>query len=218
MDYSELNEVFNSSNSNGDVAAVLAVLGVFLVFILIVCLLAIIFKIISRWVFFKKCGEEGWKSLIPFYTDYTLVKVSGLNWWWFLILIAGTILSSMQSSMNAMSNNNSSAGVGAMVGVISVLSLFASIASLFTRINYSVNISKKFGKSGGYAALIVFFEPIMLLILGISKKETYDEKVEVSPNGIFGASTSSNTSSVYCPDCGTKVNGEFCPDCGKKVR
>ena len=217
MDYSGLNEVLNSTNTNSDVAAGLAVLGFFIIFILIVCLIAVIFKIVSRWVFFKKCGEEGWKSLIPFYTDYVLVKVSGLNWWWFLILIAGTILSSMQSSVNVISNNNSSAGVGAMLGVVSVLSLFASIASLFARINYSVNIAKKFGKSGGYAALIFFFEPIMLLILGISKKETYDEKVEVSPNGIFGASAKS-TSSVYCPDCGTEVKQDFCPNCGKKVR
>ena len=205
MDYSDLNEIFNSTNSNGDVAAVLGLLGIFIVFLLIIALIAIIFKIISRWVFFKKCGEDGWKALIPFYTDYTLVKVSGLNWWWFLLLIASAILSSMQSSVNVISKDSSSAGVGAVLAIVSVLSLFASLASIFARINYSVNISKKFGKSGGYAALIVFFEPIMLLILGISKKETYDEKVEVSPNGIFGASTTTNTSSVYCPDCGTKV-------------
>ena len=217
MDYSDLNEIFNSTNSNGDVAAVLGLLGIFIVFLLIIALIAIIFRIVSRWVFFKKCGEDGWKALIPFYTDYTLVKVSGLNWWWFLLLIASAILSSMQSSVDIISKDSSSAGVGAVLAIVSVLSLFASLASIFARINYSVNISKKFGKSGGYAALIVFFEPIMLLILGISKKETYDEKVEVSPNGIFGASTTT-TSSVYCPDCGTKVDGSFCPDCGKKVR
>ena len=69
MDYSELNDVLSSSSSS-DVGAAFAVLGVFFMFILFIVLLIAVFKIISRWVFFKKCGEDGWKSLIPFYNDY----------------------------------------------------------------------------------------------------------------------------------------------------
>ena len=71
MDYSELNSVLDSSN--GEAEAVFAVFGFFLVVVLIALLLGLAFKIISRWVFFKKCGKEGWRALIPFYTDYTLV-------------------------------------------------------------------------------------------------------------------------------------------------
>ena len=216
MDYSELNEIFNSSSSNGDVAAALTVLGVFLIFILIVCFIAIIFKIISRWVFFKKCGEEGWKSLIPFYNDYILVKVAGLNWWWIFVLYAGTILSTMQSSLNVMDNLDSSTSIGPVIAIISFISLFASLAALFARISYSYNISKKFNKGAGYTVLLVLFEPIMLFILGISKNDKYDENVEVSPNGLIGMSTTK--ASVYCPDCGTEVKQDFCPNCGKKVR
>ena len=148
MDYSGLNEVLNSSNSNGDVAAALAVLGVFFVFILIFALIAIIFKIIARWIFFKKCGEEGWKAIIPFYTDFTLVSISGLNWWWFLILISGTILSSVNSSFNVLTNNNSTSGLVAVAAVVSILSFFASLAAIFARINQSYNIAKKFSKNG----------------------------------------------------------------------
>ena len=56
----------------------------------------------------------------------------------------------------------------------------------------------------------------MLLVLGLSKKDEYDSKVEVSANGIFG--TTQNKQSVYCPDCGNEVKEDFCPNCGKKVR
>ena len=37
-----------------------------------------------------------------------------------------------------------------------------------------------------FATLIVFFEPIMLLILGVSRNAVYNPKVKVSQHGIFG--------------------------------
>ena len=216
MDYSELNEILKSTSTNSDAEAALAVLGVFIVFILGIVLIAAIFKIISRWIFFKKCGEEGWKSLIPIYTDLTLLNVAKLNWWWIFILLAGSILSMFQSSINISTATDSSVQLGVAAVLVRFLSIFASLAAIFARINISYNISKKFNKNGGYAVLIFLFEPIMFLVLGLSKNVKYDEAVEVSPNGIFGISTSKQ--SVYCPDCGTEVKQDFCPNCGKKVR
>lgn len=214
--YSNLGSTLNSSGSEEGLAAVLAVLGVFFVFFIIVILIAVIFKIISRWVFFKKCGEEGWKALIPVYTDYTLLNISGLNWWWILIIFSGTILSTVQSTINIAEKSNSTAGYGIVVGFVGILSSLASIAALFARINQSYNITKKFKKSGAYTVLLILFEPIMLLILGLSKTDEYDSTVEVSPNGLIGAPTKKST--VYCSECGTSVQEDFCPKCGKKVR
>ena len=214
MNYSHLNSTLNSSS--GEEEAILAFLGIFLVFFFIVLFIAIAFKIISRWVFFKKCGDEGWKALIPVYNDFTLLNISGLNWWWILIIYSGTILSTFQSTINIAQKTDSSAGLGIVVVFVGLLSTIASFAALFARINQSYNIAKRFNKNGGYAALIVLFEPIMLLILGLSKTDEYDPKVEVSPNGLFGAKTSKP--SVYCPDCGTQVQEDYCPKCGKKVR
>ena len=53
--------------------------GWLLIPILFIALLAIAFRIVSRWIFFKKCGEEGWKALIPIYTDVTLIKISAVS-------------------------------------------------------------------------------------------------------------------------------------------
>ena len=196
--------------------AVFAVFGIMMIILLVVLLFAIIFKVITRWIFFNKCGEEGWKALIPIYTDYTLIKIAGLNWWWILIIFAGTIFSCMQSTFNVLEKYDTASSLTGIVIIISFLNVLSSFAALFARINQSYNISKKFNKSGGYTVLLVLFEPIMLLVLGLSKNDKYDATVEVSPNGLIGAQPTKAT--VYCPDCGSAVQEDFCPKCGKKVR
>ena len=214
MNSSEFSDLLNSSN--GDIEALFAGLAVFIIFMLVICLFIVIFKVISRWIFFKKCGEEGWKALIPFYTDYTVIKIAGLNWWWVLILFTGTILSSMNSVINVLEESDLAPDIAVFAVLISILSIFGSIATLFARINVSYNISKKFNKNGGYAVLIFLFEPIMFFVLGLSKSDDYDESIQVSPNGFIG--NKSSKSIVYCPDCGNEVKQDYCPNCGKKVR
>ena len=211
--FEELNEMFSSSDGT---EVGLAFLGMFLIFFIVIALIAAAFNIVARWIFFKKCGEEGWKSLIPFYTDYTVIKIAGLNWWWILILFAGSILSGMKSSINTTASLNDSAALSAFASIVAIFSIFASIAALLARINYSYNITKRFEKNAGYAVLLVLFEPIMFLILGLSKNDKYNPSIEVSPNGIFGGKPQSEA--AYCPDCGTKVKDAYCSNCGKKVR
>lgn len=46
-----------------------------------------ILTIASVWRMFKKAGEAGWKSIIPFYNTYILFKIAGYSGWWFLGLI-----------------------------------------------------------------------------------------------------------------------------------
>lgn len=47
----------------------------------------IIYKIIIRWIIFKKAGKHGWAAIIPIYSQITYLKVSNLNPWWILILL-----------------------------------------------------------------------------------------------------------------------------------
>jgi hypothetical protein len=65
------------------VGAVGAGFGIgFLLLMLALCLL----MIVSMWVIFEKAGEAGWKSLIPIYSAYVLMKVCGKPGWWFILL------------------------------------------------------------------------------------------------------------------------------------
>jgi hypothetical protein len=43
--------------------------------------------LVSMWMVFEKAGEKGWKSIVPFYNSYILVKISGKPGWWFLLLL-----------------------------------------------------------------------------------------------------------------------------------
>lgn len=43
--------------------------------------------IVAAWKIFEKAGEEGWKSIVPFYNTYTLFRIAGRNGWWFLGLL-----------------------------------------------------------------------------------------------------------------------------------
>ena len=127
-----------------------------------VSLFRIIFYIIGLWKLFKKAGKNGWKAIIPFYNTYVLVEIAGLNWWYFLIAIFGTIVS--------------------FVG-ISGLDIIASLASYAVNFFIFYNLAKRMKKSEvGYGVLAIFFEPIMVMILGFSKAQ-YDSSIEVSPNG-----------------------------------
>ena len=69
------------SSLNGLAGAFLGVMGV----IMLIGLAFIIISIIAEWKIFEKAGREGWKSLIPFYSQYVLTEISGLNGWYFLL-------------------------------------------------------------------------------------------------------------------------------------
>ena len=61
--------------------------GMFLKYLLLLlaCFLLIV---VSLWVIFKKAGQSGFASIIPFYNGYILMVVSGKpGWWLFLMFI-----------------------------------------------------------------------------------------------------------------------------------
>lgn len=53
-----------------------------LVFWLIVTLAISILGIICLWRLFKKAGQPGWKSLIPIYNTYVMLRIAGCPGWW----------------------------------------------------------------------------------------------------------------------------------------
>ena len=57
--------------------------------LLVISVIVIIFSVImivATWKIFSKAGEEGWKSLIPFYNSYILFKITWGNGIYFLFL------------------------------------------------------------------------------------------------------------------------------------
>lgn len=54
--------------------------------LLIVAAPFFILVIAGYWKLFQKAGEKGWKALIPYYSEYTMLKLSGRPGWWIIFL------------------------------------------------------------------------------------------------------------------------------------
>lgn len=66
-----------------------------------VFLVTLIVSIIITWKLFNRAGVEGWKSLIPFYNTYLMIKI-GLGesmTWLLLILLGGGVFAPLLSNI-----------------------------------------------------------------------------------------------------------------------
>lgn len=143
-------------------AVVGASVALFIVFLLIIVAFVIAY-VIALAKLFKKAGEDSWKAIIPFYNTFILIQIAGLNWWYFLIAISGTILS--------------------FAGITN-LNALCSLAGYVVNFFIFYNLAKKMHKNPiGYAIGAIFVMPIMTMIFGFSNNYSYDNSVQVSPNG-----------------------------------
>lgn len=128
----------------------------------LLALVAIVLILVSNCLIFKKAGEKSWKGLIPLYSTWIETKISGLGWYWFLIF----------------------AGLSAAVASGRNVNYVISMGVLLTTFNYYYNISKKFGKSNGFAFLCTILPVIGLPILAFGSAK-YNKDAKVDKNGIF---------------------------------
>lgn len=182
--------------------------SVFLLFFLGVLVIAFyVFYIVSLWKLFKKAGKNGWEAIIPFYSTWVLVEISGLNWWYFLIAISGTLIGLVN------------------LEELSWLTFITDLASLAANFFIFYNLAKKMHKEPiGIAIGGALVSGVMIPVLGLSKNYEYDSSVQVSPNGPIGDNKNSSYNSTstperFCLNCGQKLNQNtsFCENCGKKV-
>jgi hypothetical protein len=86
----ELQKSTMPQSKTPDMAAAKGMSVTVLLLILVVSLLIVV----SMWVVFEKCGQDGWKSLIPIYNMYVLMVICEKPVWWFLLLfipMVGTV-------------------------------------------------------------------------------------------------------------------------------
>lgn len=197
-----------------DYSGIFGFLGGILILILLLSVAFSIIQIVALWKLYKKAGKNGWEAIIPFYNNWILVEISGLDWWWFLLFFAPTILPFL--------------GLG----------VFGWIAYLITIFNCYYNLAKKFDRDLGFAICLTLFAPICIPIAAFSKNFVYNKNITVSNNGVFPSSLKNNNSNSnyytnnnssdsvdvseynFCGNCGTKLDKEakFCPNCGHAKR
>lgn len=154
-----------TSNSAADffnnLESLSAGLIVFTVFVALIAIAVAVFLIIAECKMFKKAGESWWKALIPFYSTWIEAKIAGLAWWWCPIMVGVASLATFKN-----------------------LSSIAGFATLVIAFNYFYNISKKFGKSNGFAFLCTVLPIIGVPILAFGS-DKYNASAKTDKNGIF---------------------------------
>lgn len=122
--------------------------------------------VIGQWKIFEKAGEEGWKSLIPFYNAYILWKIAGRN---FIELVVATVIVVVLSIvLCSIAVATSSEILGIIAGLLYLIYL---IYLIIVTCKFCDGLSKAFGHGGAFATGLFFMQPIFLMILGFNKDE-----------------------------------------------
>lgn len=121
--------------------------------VMVVSLILTILIVVARWKIFVKAGEAGWKSIIPFYSDYILFKIC----WetkYFGIMIGLTVLYGVFAAMGI--------GIGATIALL--------VALVISLMMYH-KLSLSFGKGLGFTVGLILLNTIFILILGFGSAE-----------------------------------------------
>ena len=110
----------------------------------------ILLLIIAFWKIFLKCGEKGWKAIIPIYNLIIFYKISGLSPWFILIFLIYPI------SFN--------------VAFI--------VQFLFSTYLYTM-LARKFDKGVGFTIGLILLPSIFLLILAFGKSKYEFNKLDL---------------------------------------
>lgn len=158
---------------SSDVMAGLAVLGVIFLVIALIALAICVIVVVCQWKLFKKAGEPGWAAIIPIYNTFVMSKIAFGNYNWAFVFLAlwivQMIISVMQSVLSVIDSD-----------IVVILGLFISLVSIVISLAYAVVsgiitffFSKSFGKSTTWNVLMIFFSPIMLILMVLDKNTEY---------------------------------------------
>lgn len=131
----------------------------FFILVIVFGLTFIIIGLVGRYKLFKKCGQAGWKSLIPFYGTYIQdVKIAGIHWAFFILEETW------------------------------FFGLYSSVLVIIVKIMSYYNLAKKCQKDPAVTTIFgAVFPGIVTMVYGFSSKCIYDENEKVSQIGIFGS-------------------------------
>lgn len=158
--------------STNEAAAAGGFLGATIMMILLFAAVFFVLTVVARWKIFTKAGEEGWKSIIPIYSDYVEWKLSWTNitmFWISLALVLGGYILGMVSGAFAVTADGSVAAAGG--GFMGILSSILMIAGCVIMLIQKFKLFKAFGKGIGWFIAWIFFNNIMVLVLGFGSAQ-----------------------------------------------
>lgn len=117
----------------------------------------------GRWLLFKEQKIDAWKSCIPFYSDYLMYKIAGIPVYFYIsfpafilvVLLFGNVYPTIMDSLCL---------------IIAEAIVFVSL------VIRSYYLGKAIKQNIVISFLIFFFEPIVLLVLGLKKPKAKTEE------------------------------------------
>lgn len=120
-----------------------------------------ILQIVSFWMLFKKADVEGWKSIIPFYSNY---KMYDIVWKtkYFWISIG---LSIVHGIFSYLIQNVFTTGI--LMIIFTVIRLIVLFLTCMLEYFFCRHLAHSYGKGDGFSFGLFFLYPIFILILGL---------------------------------------------------
>ncbi len=123
----------------------------------------------ADWKVFTKMGEKGWKSLIPVYNLYLILKNCSKMKYFTVTIVFAVLALVLESTAVAVGEAYGDANPWYLV--LSLLNLAAQIVLLVVEIKIHYHVSKSFGHGAGFTIGLVLLPFIFNLILGFGKSE-----------------------------------------------
>lgn len=127
---------------------------------------AVIAIVLGTYFMFQKVGEEGWKAIVPFYSEYTEYKIAwNTKMFWVQLLLNSVTFVAFITAYVALMMHLTFMGIALMIMIV------FGIASLAMETQKSYKLSKRFGYGFGFSLGLVFLAPIFKLILGLDESK-----------------------------------------------
>lgn len=151
----------------------MAVIGVIFLVIMLIALAMCVIVVVCQWKLFTKAGEPGWAAIIPIYNTFVMSKIAFGNYNWAFVFLAlwgvQMVISVMQSVLNVIDSDV----VVVFFLMISLVRIVISLAYAAVSGIITFFFSKAYGKSTAWNVLMIFFSPIMLIIMALDKNTEY---------------------------------------------
>lgn len=167
-------------------------------------------NVIALWCLFKKAGKTGWTSLIPFYNNFVLFEIIGMNPWWIFVIYLLYFFQKCLFLYIPVFDNSFLFLVFLMVP----FTLLSIIIIWYVLICTMINLGRSFHKDNSFMIGLIFLPGIFIPLLAFGN-DTYMGKNPIN-DFIFPPKT--KTSNIkYCLKCGRKITDnsmKFCTNCG----
>lgn len=133
-----LNRTTTDSRYYDSTEQLLAQMAPYLITLGVVMLLIWALTIAGNWFLYKKAGQEGWKSLIPFYNNYVLFQIADLNPWLSLLLYVPITMPVMIFILDYKLAKAFGCGVGFMFGLVFLSPAFVWLLGVSDKYEYQL--------------------------------------------------------------------------------